>query len=398
MFYPLNYGPYNKIVKPYLFKLYSSPVLMKKEVAAFAALTGTIIGAAFLGIPYTALEAGLIPTIIEIIFIGLIILIAMLYLGEIILRTPKNHELAGYAELYLGKKGKYAMLFTIFFGIYSALLAYLVGEGESLSHLFTASSSYSLLFGLAFGLGIAACTYTGIKFLKKGELGGIALVFLLFLIIIIVFAPKITLANIPPTNLSKLHIPFGVILFSFLAFSVLPVIKEILGKKTQHLKKIIISSYLTAIALYILFTIIVIGVFGNATPKIATIALGKIFIILGCITMFNACLGLSIALTEIFHLDLNIQKKTAWILTTIPPLIVFAFLSLIHKTDFIQILSIGGSITGTLLIALVIAMHKKAKEKGTIKPSFSIPHSNYVSWTIICICILATALQIYSFS
>ena len=109
---------------------------MVKLFSAVAVLMGAIIGAGVLGIPYVIAQSGFKIGLIHLIIIGIIMAILMLYLGEITLRTKKDHQLAGYAEKYLGKKGKIIMAAAFGFGIYASLTAYLIGEGESLAILF----------------------------------------------------------------------------------------------------------------------------------------------------------------------------------------------------------------------------------------------------------------------
>ena len=102
-------------------------------------LTGTIIGAGILGLPYVFVKSGFFIGLFWILFLGLLLLFVSLSMGEITLRTKSIHQLPGYARKYLGNFGGKIMFVAIIFGIYSALLAYLIGEGQSLSKLFTGS-------------------------------------------------------------------------------------------------------------------------------------------------------------------------------------------------------------------------------------------------------------------
>jgi len=64
--------------------------------AAFT-LTGTIIGAGILGLPYVFAKAGFVIGLFWLIFLGLTLIFVKLCLGEIILRTKQTHQLPGYA-------------------------------------------------------------------------------------------------------------------------------------------------------------------------------------------------------------------------------------------------------------------------------------------------------------
>src|SRR3990172_1958148 len=109
--------------------------MVDSKFAALAVLLGTIIGAGILGIPYVVSKSGFAIGVVHILLIGIIMAIIMLYLGEIVLRTRTTHQLPGYAEKYLGQSGKKIMLAAMAFGIFSALIAYLIGEGRSISYM-----------------------------------------------------------------------------------------------------------------------------------------------------------------------------------------------------------------------------------------------------------------------
>ena len=82
--------------------------MVKKAILAASTLIGTIIGAGIFGIPYVVVKSGFPIGLTHILIIAILTIITMLYLGEIALRTKENCHLAGYAEKYLGKKGKIA--------------------------------------------------------------------------------------------------------------------------------------------------------------------------------------------------------------------------------------------------------------------------------------------------
>lgn len=369
---------------------------MNKRLAAISVLIGTVIGAGILGIPYVVMKSGFAFGLLNIFLVAAMILITHLYLGEISLRTKTNHHLAGYAGKYLGKKGKYLMFFAFAFGAYAALLAYLIGESISFSHLFFQTSQYSLLFGIGFWILMTILTHQTIKALEEGEELGITLIIVMISFIIIFFWNKINVSNLTYLNMQNIFLPFGVILFAFLGFSAIPEIERILDKKQDKklTKSVIIISNLTALAIYIIFTLIVLGAKGTATPQIATIVLGKPFIILGILTMFTSYLAISFALIDTFRFDFNKTKKQAWFYTTIIPIALFIILSFIEGATFIKVLSLGGVISGGMTAILILAMVKKAKLKGSRKPEYQIPYSKILTIILITLFVAGALLEI----
>mgnify|MGYP001616560226 CR=1 FL=1 len=348
-------------------------------LAGLSILIGTAIGAGVLGIPYVVAKSGFLIGLSYIVLLGGIILLANLYLGEIVLRTKGNHQLGGYAKKYLGKTGKLFMSFAFIFGIYSAILAYLVGISESFSFLFYGNFNYSILIGILFGIFMSYLLWRGLKALKNFEKFGVSAIFILFILIAVFFTKKIYLENLTMINANFFFLPFGVVLFALLSFSAIPEINLILKKDKILMKKILLFGTLITILFYILFTFIVVGFKGVETPEIATIALGPIFIVLGIFTMFTSYLALGNALQDSFIYDFKYKKIKAWILTAIIPIFLFLFVKLFDFFSFTKILSIGGVVSGGLIAILILLMISKAKEKGDRKPEYSI----CINWFVI---------------
>jgi len=369
---------------------------MSKTFIASAALIGTIIGAGFLGIPYVIMKAGFFPGILIMLFVFAIMVITKLYFGEIILRTKTIHQEAGYAWLYLGEKGKFLMFLSMIFGIYSALLAYLIAEGQSLSFIFFGNLNYQIQFGLAFWFILSIFVYFGINSLKKGEPVGVILVFVMLISISVLLWNKIDASNLTYFNWSNSFIPFGVILFSFLGYSAIPEVRRIIGEEGKYMKRTIWIANTIALVCYLVFTFVVLGAKGFLTPQIATLALGKPFILLGIITMFTAYLSISIALTDMFAFDFRRSRTRAWLYTISVPVLLFLALEFFQSADFIKIINAGGILSGGLAAILIMLMVKNAKKMGTRKPEYEIPYSPLLTAALIIIFILAILLEIYT--
>lgn len=365
-----------------------------KNFAALAVLLGTIIGAGILGIPYVVSKSGFIIGAVQIALIGALMAIIMLYLGEIVLRTKTSHQLPGYAQKYLGKSGKKWMLIAFAFGIFSALLAYIIAEGRSLSYILFNSPAYELQLGILFWIFLSAITYFGIKALEEGEIVGVIIVFATIISISVYFANKIEPANLAYIFPSNLFVPIGVILFAFLGFAAIPEVNQVIGEHKRQMKRTIIGAYFISALIYLVFTAIVIGYKGSNIPEIATIGLGKPFIFLGVLTMFTAYLALSTAMIDMIRLDFDKSRKTAWLYTILAPIIAFLVLSFIHQTTFTKVLGIGGVISGGLTAILILFMAEKAKVKGEIIPTYSMPNSRPLYWALTALFILGAILEI----
>ncbi len=357
-------------------------IAKSKAFPAIAMLTGTVIGAGFLGIPYVVSKSGFPIGLFYMLLLGIIMLAVRLYLGEVILRTKTSHnlQLAGYAKKYLGKTGKSLIFFTMIFGIYSSIVAYLIGEGESLSFLFFSNTNYMLLFGILFWILMSMLTYKGFKALKKFE--SIALIIVIGFVIVIsaLFASRISIQNLSHVNYKYIFLPFGVILYAFLGTAVMPELERILKRREKLMKKVTIIGSIIPIIVYLLFTLIVVGSFTDI-PEIATLALGRIFIFLGMITMFTAFFALSIALRDMYRFDFGLGRFKGWLLTAIIPLLLFILIKIFNLATFTGILGLAGGVAGGVEIITILFMNIRAKKMGSRKPEYSIK----INWLIIAL-------------
>lgn len=351
---------------------------------------GTSVGAGFLGIPYVVSKSGFIPGLIWLILIAGFMLLIKLYLGEISLRTKGNHQLTGYAERYLGKWGKWLMFLSMVFGIYGALFAYLIAEGSSLSYLIFGNFEYSFILSLIFWGVMAYLTYIGLTALKKYQKIVMILVLLIVLLIVIFYAGKIEMSNLSYIG-EDLFFPFGVILFSFLAFSTMPEVERILVGEEEKMKKVVIYGTIIPFLVYLIFTLVAVGVFGAGMEEIATLSFGRVFSILGIFTMFTAFFTQTLAIRDMFRFDFGLGRFKGWMLACGIPLILFiAF----HKlTNFIMILSLAGVVSGGLAGVLILLMNKKAEQLGNRKPEYSISINWFIVFILSLVFIAAIILE-----
>src|SRR3990167_5638773 len=94
----------------------------KKFLYATAALIGTMVGIGVFGIPFAFSKAGFLVGLFFLLFIGFITVVLDLMYGEIVLRTEKVHQIAGYTHKYLGPWFKKLIFFSVSLALYSGLL------------------------------------------------------------------------------------------------------------------------------------------------------------------------------------------------------------------------------------------------------------------------------------
>ncbi|MBT4375879.1 amino acid permease [archaeon] len=351
----------------------------KKYLTASSILIGTCIGAGVLGIPFVAAQAGFLIVLLYILLIGMIIFFVNLFLGEIALRTKGDHQLIGYAKRYLGPEWKHIMEFAVIFGVYAALVAYMIGVGKSLSFLFFGNFNYELIFGIGFGVVMAGLLKGGIRSLKKFEKIGVLIILTLLVVIFAWFVKDVTFYNLSGINFSHALLPFGVVLFALMSFHAIPEVKLVLKRHEHLFRKVMITGTLVSVVFYVLFAFVVVGFMGDKTPEIATLALGTVFVVLGIFTMFTSYLANGNALRENFQFDERVKRFWSWVFASIIPIGLFVLVEVTNFFSFTRILSLGGVVSGGITALLILWMVGRAKKKGNRKPEYT----TNASWWVI---------------
>ncbi len=349
-------------------------------------LAGTIIGAGILGLPYVFAQAGFFIGLFWLVFLGLVMILINLYLGEITLRTKQPHQLPGYSSKYLGKWGKRIMSVAIVFGIYSALVAYIIGGGESLSKLFFGNFEYSLFLGIAFWILMTFFLNRGsVRRLRNFEFWGVISVIIITFFVSFFLLPGVQMQNITSMNslgIFNVFVPFGVVLFALLGFDSVPEMRRELGEEKKMLKKAILLGVLIPVVLYLLFSFVFVGVLGESAAEVATLSFsgsfGKFLFLLGIFTMATSFFVLSFALRDYFIFDLR-NRKISFFYVSVAPLILYLLISFFGLAGFVKVLGIGGAISGGVTGILILVTNVASKKKGDRKPEYSIP----INWWVI---------------
>ncbi|HIH25915.1 hypothetical protein J4476_05125 [Candidatus Woesearchaeota archaeon] len=329
------------------------------------ALVSITVGAGVLTLPYIFIKAGFANSVIILIFMTVILMILYLYLAEVVLRTKGKHQLTGLAEKYLGKYGKTSMFIFSSIGIYGALLAYIIGAGKALNAIYFWNETY---YSIIYFLIMSTILYYGKNVFIRVE-SIVSLIKLLFVVILgVILIPKFTITQVNGFNVEYFYLPYGVFMFSLLAVSSIPIMNEHIKSK-QTLKKSIIWGMIITAVVYLIFVVGMIG--AGATNELSTTSLGgKVGLLANCFALFGistAFIGLAYIQKEVFMYDYLISKFNAWILTIILPILLY----LIDLDGFIRIIEVTGSVSGGLMLLLVLIIHTKAKKLGNRTPELN---------------------------
>lgn len=361
----------------------------KRFWASTFTLTGTILGAGILGLPYVFSRSGFWIGSFWLFILGAIMLFVLLALGEVTLKFKDVRQLPGYASEYLGSWGGKLMFFAMIFGVYSALVAYLIGEGESFSQLFLGHTGYALYFAIGFWISMSLLLREGLRALKKVETWGVLAIIFLMVGIFVFYFKDVEFVNLSYFDFSKFFLPFGVVLFAMLGYSAVPEMRRMLKGQEKLLKNSIIFGTLIPVVVYFIFTFIFLGILGVKVPEVATIAFGKVLIIFGVFTMMTSYFVLSFAMKDAFRYDYGYSNWKSFLLVIVPPLLIYLFVAVFGFMGFVSVLGIGGVISGGGTAILVLLTNLKAKKKK--KTPINVP----MNWFIVIALSLIFVLGVF---
>lgn len=129
--------------------------ILKTLLKPASILAGVVIGAGVFSLPYIFATAGLATGFFYLLFFGIIFIITYLFYADLIVRTPGEHRLVGYARIYLGNWGFFAALIIGLVQLFFVLTIYLILAPSFSQMLFGGSFiAHLLIFWLAGSLAI----------------------------------------------------------------------------------------------------------------------------------------------------------------------------------------------------------------------------------------------------
>ncbi len=338
-----------------------------KMTRAIGTLIGSLVGAGVFGLPFAFSQSGAAIGTAWLLLLAAMMLALFLMYAEVSIQTAGTHRLGGYAARYLGPRwnGIATVLMGLTLG--GAMLAHLIVGGRFLfTFLHPFFGGGELVYGLVLACFVAMVTWRGTQFTVRTE--GVVIGILLFLFAFAVFAAW---PSFIPENLARIHwssafLPYGVVLFALSGLGAVPEMKDILGAQKRSLPYAIVFGLSLVVALYLVFSLSVLGVTGEQTTPAAFVGLaavlgssfGVISSLLGSLTVFSIFSMSSLQLQNSLHVDMRVPRAAAWALASfLPPLLFLAGLrGFIHVIGFVGAVFAGG--IGVLVVCIYERMRR----------------------------------------
>ena len=363
-----------------------------KYLAALSTTVGTIVGGGILALPYAIEKSGFFEGIALLILVGFASILITMYTGELSSHFKKLHQLPVIISKYTGKRLRILILVFQVLTIYGAQIAYLTGIALVLVFLFHLPYAISVLLVFLLTLPLI---YNGYKLVEDAET---PLLFIKIALIVAAALSVVTIikdANFYLYNITNLFGPFGIILFSFTGYTVIPEVKEELGG-IKKLTSVIVVSYIISIFLYVFFSFAFVGAFGQSVSTVATNGIHSIYyeVLFSLTTLFlllTPYIALSLVLADSFTYDFGIGRKPSMFLSLAAPFAIALF-----NLNFESILDVTGGIFISLLAILILfaVFIERRKTKNKIK--YVVPGGTYLIVFTFVIMLLGLAYTVYS--
>lgn len=348
---------------------------------AVAVLVGSTVGVGIYGMPFAFQKAGFGVGLLFLLgVVGLVLLSNLLY-GEVVLRTHERHQFVGYVKKYLNPWAQKFNLFLFWVAVYGTLVGIIIISGDFLTNILSPYFNFSpFAFSTIFLIAASILVLKGLRTVSRFDFFMMVLLGFVVLLIALLGAKRVDLANYTLRAKDFWFLPFGVVLFAMNSMPGIPLVREALVGSENKLKKALIAGTIIPAVLYLVFTIFVVGVSGDFTspdaisgllgflgPKIVFV--GSLF---GFLTSSTIFLNLATSLKESLHQDFHFNYWWAWLLAILPPYLLF----LSGIRNFIDIIGLVGGVAVSLEAILLVFVYISAKRNGDRIPEYSIrlPH------------------------
>lgn len=348
-------------------KIYKNLILPTSLVA------GTIIGAGVFALPFLFQKSGLLTGFFYLIFFGCAFALIHLMYADVILRTEEKHRFVGYADLYLGRRGKWLSIFMTIFGMIFSLTAYLVLSASFINLLLSSGFAvpetpdiYKIAVFWFFG---SAAIFLMINSLAVSEL---LITSSVVFIIFVIFGYGINnfgqTANLPYFNPLNIFLPYGAILFSFAGRTSIPAVLGYFRNNNQSPVKakipIIAGTTLPAF-IYILF---ILGILGTSEivsedsvsglKGILPLWILGLLGIFGTITLWSTYIVIARDIKKSLQYDLKLSGVIASLIVVILPILLYTA----GFQNFLGLVGLVGGVFISLEGILIVLMWLKASK------------------------------------
>jgi len=339
---------------------------------ATSLMVGAGVGAGIMAVPYLAERVGLAALAVILPVAWAASALVHLMLAEVLFRTGRDLQVVELMRLYVlrGRGGRW-ILWAVFALLSVAFLAnlaaYVSGAGEIVADLAGIDRRYAELLVYVVSAGVV---FFGLRAVGIAERFG-ALALFGLLAVLVVGAAGIALAPAagPSGSPSEWLALYGMVMYAYWTFYSVP--QVVAGMGSDH--RGAVRAILLGLALNGVLTAVVAFVALGVSSPVTEVAIigiadrlgdwagvvGSLFIVAALVTSYWS---VSLALADILRERTAIPVRLAWLLATLPSLLVLW----LGAREFLEWLRLAGGATAIVVALITIPMYRTARRIGAV--------------------------------
>lgn len=368
-------------------------------IEALMLVAGAGIGTGIITIPYAINKIGVFGTIVALIIAYFVSIFTYLILADLVRNSKQPDDLIGSLnEHLLTGKGKKVistiLLILLAILLLEFLVVYTLCVGNVISDLLGINKIVAIII---FYLLASSIVFFGVKGMGVGEKISVILIFAVVVVLTVLslFHRNGSL-SLDFGNYSKVFAVYGLFMYSMSStFAVIQVCNHI--EKPELTGKAIVGGIGVNAIITVLYSIAVI-LGSKVVTETTTIGLsdgiGIPFVKVLCSVlvigaMFTSFWSIGFAFTDVVSAQLKIDTRWAWLMTTIPAVLIAIFIPL----SILNYVQIGAEALSIIFLIVVFPAYKHAI-KNPIKPLLLGKLSG--KWGLIIFVVIGTILMAIS--
>jgi len=319
-----------------------------------------IAGAGIFALPFVFQQSNFNFSLIFLVILTMVTGFLNFFYLEIVLNTVGDHQLSGYAKIYLGKNFRHL----------AALNLLLLGLGATVAYI-KLFSNFLVILIPQLPLFMASLIFIGLLIISHilrfdfvRRLENIIPIIIL-LIPLLLFSAALQ----SPDPVPVIHPPnfsfFGPLIFALAGFTIIPEIEEVFRGRPKKYQSTMLASFLGLFLIFLVYLVFSFSVVRISGPYLSIDSitgifriypwLGRILALFGMLITYQASLNFLLVIRELFYRDFHISKSIAQSL----PMLVPLFGLILFTVPFIQIISLTGAITVYVSALIICAIRLK---------------------------------------
>ena len=340
---------------------------------ATALMVGAGVGAGIMAVPFLAQRVGLLGLAIILPLAWAASALIHLMLAEVLFRTGRNLQVVELMRLYVlrGRTGKW-ILWAIFsllsIAFLANLAAYVSGAGEIVASLTGIDRRVAELFIYVVSAGVVFFGLAGVGLAER--FGALLLAGLVGVLAVGAIGAPFSIPLGPVGPPSAWLALYGMVMYAYWTFYSVPQVVKGLGTDRLAAVRAICAGLAINGVLTAIVALVALGI-SNEVTEVAIIGIsarlgswtgvaGSLLVVAALVTSYWS---VSLALADILRERTGIPVRLAWLLATLPSLLVLW----IGAWQFLEWLRLAAGATAIVVGLITVPMYRAAQKMGAVR-------------------------------